>query len=268
MTGRLAILSGGGALPVALAAAHRDALRIVFHGVDHAMPNPVSEHRFEQMGALFDTLRAEGVQRVVLAGSMSRPPLDPTKFDPTMTSIAPRLVAALQGGDDALLRLVIALFEEQGFVVLGAHELLDGLTAETGLISGPEPDAQALQDSARATDILLALSPLDVGQAVVVENGLCLGIETLQGTDALLGFVADTPPALRRGAGGVLLKAPKRGQDLRVDMPAIGPLTVRNAAAAGLRGIVVSAGQVVVLDRPALIEALEETGLFLLARVL
>ncbi|MDO6646773.1 LpxI family protein, partial [Acinetobacter guillouiae] len=83
-------------------------------------------------------------------------------------------------------------------------------------------------------DILLALSPLDVGQGAVVAGGLVLGIETLQGTDALLRFVGDTPAPLRRCQGGVLVKAPKRGQDLRVDMPAIGPDTVRNAAAAGL----------------------------------
>lgn len=266
MADRLAILSGGGALPVALATAHPDALRVVFAGVAHDLPAPVSEHQFEKMGTLFQTLRDEGVNRVVLAGGMSRPPLDPARFDDTMTRIAPRLVAALQEGDDALLRLVIALFEEQGFAVVGAHELIDGLTADEGLLAGSEPDERAQKDAQRATDILLALSPLDVGQAVVVENGLCLGIETLQGTDALLNFVAQTPEKLRRGDGGVLLKAPKRGQDLRVDMPAIGPDTVRNAARAGLRGIVVAAGKVVVLDRPALIEALEETGLFLMAR--
>ena len=117
-------------------------------------------------------------------------------------------------------------------------------------------------------DILLALSPLDVGQGAVVAGGLCLGIETLQGTDALLRFVAETPEHLQRGAGGVLVKAPKRGQDLRVDMPAVGPDTVRNAARAGLDGIVVSAGKVVLIDRDATRAALEETGLFLFARVL
>lgn len=268
MGGRLAILSGGGALPVALATAYSDAMRVVFQGVSHELPKPVSQHRFEKMGALFEALKAEGVSRVVLAGGMSRPPLDPAEFDTTMTRIAPRLVAALQGGDDALLRLVINLFEEQGFDVIGAHELLDSLTAEEGVLAGPDPDDHAMKDAGRAADILLALSPLDVGQAVVVEGGLCLGIETLQGTDALLNFVAATPDLLRLGDGGVMLKAPKRGQDLRVDMPAIGPDTVRNAARAGLRGIVVAAGKVVVLDRPAVLAALDETGLFLLSRVL
>jgi hypothetical protein len=266
--GRLAILSGGGGLPVMIAKAHPDAVRVVFHGVEHAMQAPVAEHRFEKMGALFEALKAEGVAEVVLAGAMARPPLDPAEFDQIMMQLAPRLMAALQGGDDAILRLIIAIFEEQGFKVLGAHEVLPGLTVEEGLFAGPEPDEAQFQDASKAMDILLALSPLDVGQGAVVAGGLCLGIETLQGTDALLRFVGETPDHLRRGKGGVLVKAPKRGQDLRVDMPAVGPETIRNAAKAGLDGIVVSAGKVVLIDRDATRAALEETGLFLFARVL
>ncbi|MDP2517538.1 LpxI family protein [Shimia thalassica] len=264
----LAILSGAGALPVMLAEAHPEAIRVVFHGVDNAMSAPLAEHRFEQLGTLFEDLKAQGVTRVVLAGAMSRPALDPAQLDPFMMQLAPRLMAAMQGGDDAILRLIIAVFEEQGFSVVGAHELLPQITAEDGVIAGAEPSKAQLADASRAADILLALSPLDVGQGAVVAGGLVLGIETLQGTDALLRFVGDTPAHLRRGQGGVLVKAPKRGQDLRVDMPAIGPETVRNAAAAGLEGIMVSAGKVLVLDRPATLQALEETGLFLMARVL
>ncbi|MEQ9693434.1 UDP-2,3-diacylglucosamine diphosphatase LpxI [Shimia sp. SDUM112013] len=264
----LAILSGAGALPVMLAEAEPQAVRVVFNGVDHAMSAPLTEHRFEKLGSLFEDLKARGVTRVVLAGAMARPALDPAQLDPFMMQLAPRLMAAMQGGDDAILRLIIAVFEEQGFTVIGAHEVLPQITAEEGVIAGPPPSDAQLADASRATDILLALSPLDVGQGAVVAGGLCLGIETLQGTDALLRFVGETPAHLRRGKGGVLVKAPKRGQDLRVDMPAIGPNTVQNAAAAGLEGIVVSAGKVLVLNRAATLAALEETGLFLMARVL
>ena len=265
--GRLAILSGGGALPRTLAQARPDALRVVFRGVAHDMPDPVQEHSFEKMGGLFDALRSAGVDELVLAGAMGRPALNPAEFDAGMMAIAPRLLPALQGGDDAILRLIIAVFEEQGFRVLGAHEVLPGLTVPEGLFAGPEPGADALRDAAKATDILLALSPLDVGQGAVVAAGLCLGVETLQGTDAMLRFVGETPDHLRR-ARGVFVKAPKRGQDLRVDMPAIGPETVRIAAQAGLEGIVVSAGKVLMLEAEATRAALEETGLFLLGRVL
>lgn len=264
---RLGIICGAGALPVALAAAHPEAFCISIAGASHDVPGEVQEHSLNKFGGLFEALHAHGVTEVVMAGGLGRPQLNPAEFDAGMLAIAPRLLPALQGGDDAVLRLVITLFEEQGFSVIGAHELLPGLTAEEGLLAGPEPSEQALLDASRAADILLALSPLDVGQGAVVAAGLCLGIETLQGTDAMLGFVAQTPETLRRGKG-VFLKAPKRGQDLRVDMPAIGPETVRAAAAAGVEGIVVSANRVVLLDRSATLAALEESGLFLLGRVI
>lgn len=264
----LAILSGAGGLPVMLAKQHPRAVRVVFNGVEHAMQAPLAEHRFEKLASLFDDLTARGVTRVVLAGAMSRPALDPSQLDPFMMQLAPRLLAAMQGGDDAILRLIIAVFEEQGFEVVGAHELLPGMTVPDGVFAGPEPKDAHLSDASRAMDILLALSPLDVGQGTVVAGGLCLGIETLQGTDALLRFVGETPEHLRRGKGGVLVKAPKRGQDLRVDMPVVGPDTVRNAAAAGLEGIFAAAGKVLIVEQDATRSALEETGLFLAGRVL
>ncbi|PSL17395.1 LpxI family protein [Shimia abyssi] len=264
---RLGILSGSGALPVAVSAVHPDALRIVFDDVAHEMPAPVEQHSLNKMGGIYDALHAGGVSDIVLAGAMGRPALNPAEFDAGMMALAPRLLPALQGGDDAILRLMIASFEEQGFVVRGAHELLPELTVPEGLFAGPEPSDAALSDAKRAMDILLALSPLDVGQGAVVAAGLCLGVETLQGTDAMLGFVAQTPERLRRGKG-VMVKAPKRGQDLRVDMPAVGPQTVHNAATAGLEGIVVSAGEVLLLEADATRTALDETGLFLLGQVL
>ncbi|SFK64940.1 LpxI family protein [Shimia haliotis] len=265
--GKLAILSGGGALPVMIAQAHPEAVRIVFEGVAHEMPEPVELHSIAKMGAIWQALKDAGVDRVVFAGGLGRPALNPADMDAGMMSIAPRLLTAMQQGDDALLRLIIAVFEEQGFAVVGAHEVLPDLCAPEGIFAGPEPDDVALNDAEKAKEVLDALAPVDVGQGAIVAAGLCLGIETLQGTDALLGFVAQTPDRLRRGKG-VLVKAPKAGQDLRVDMPAIGPETVRNAAAAGLAGIVVSAGNVVLIDQPALKEALDETGLFLLGQVI
>ncbi len=268
MAARLAILAGNGGLPVALSQAQPDALCVGFQGVSHQMDHAtVQMHRFEQLGALFDALRAGGVTQVVFAGSMARPPLDPAGFDPVMLALAPRLMAAMQGGDDALLRLVIAIFEEQGFTVVGAHEVLDNLTAQPGLLAGDEPDEKTLEDADRAADILSALSPLDIGQGAVVAAGLCLGIETLQGTDFLLENVARTPAHLRRGRG-VFVKAAKRGQDLRVDMPAIGPDTVKALADAGLAGAVIEAGRVMILQREATLAAFTQRGLFLMARSL
>jgi DUF1009 family protein len=261
---RLAILAGSGALPQRLRDASTDAVLISFAGVPHALGPDTQAHSFEKMGALFGALKTQGVSDVVMAGAMSRPPLDPSAFDDVVTTLAPRLIAAMQGGDDALLRLVIVIFEEQGFTVRGAHEIDPSLTADAGTLVGANlSDAQA-NDSKRGFDILNALSPHDVGQGVVVENGLCLGIETLQGTDALLDFVARTPKHLRK-LGGVFIKAPKRGQDLRVDMPTIGPDTVKAVAAAGLSCIVIEAGNVIILSKVDVITAAKSAGISLIA---
>ncbi|KGM46795.1 LpxI family protein [Pseudooceanicola atlanticus] len=266
MTGRLGIIAGSGGLPAALAAAAPEAHCIAFEGAEVALDEDrLDRHRIERLGGVFAALKEAGVDRVVMAGAMSRPSFDPTAMDAEMMALMPRLAPALQGGDDALLRLVIAIFEEQGFAVIGAHDLLPDLTARPGPLAGPEPTAAARDDIARARAILGALAPVDVGQGCVVAGGLCLGIETLQGTDALLRFVGATPGALRGDRRGVLVKRPKDGQDLRVDMPAIGPATVQAAAEAGLEGIAIEAGRVLLIDRPALVEACEATGLFLLA---
>lgn len=261
------MIAGSGSLPAAVLAANHGAWMVRVEGIEAQNPGaPEIAARFEELGRLFDDLRAEGIDTVCLAGAMRRPALDPVAFDPKMRMLAPRLATAMQGGDDALLRLVVTVFEEEGFAVRGAHELAPELVAGPGLFAGPPPDRAARDDAHRATAILAALGPLDVGQACVVGGGLCLGIETIQGTDFLLDQVARTDPALRRGGRGVLVKRPKPGQDLRVDMPAIGPGTVRGAAAAGLAGIVIAAGSVLILDREATLAAAEAAGLFLVAQ--
>lgn len=265
--GGLAIIGGTGALPGLVRAARPDALTVSFHGVEAApFDGPRLDARFEKIGALFDGLREADIGEIVFAGAIGRPALDPTQFDAKLLSIAPKVLPALGGGDDALLRAVIGIFEDEGFAVRGAHEVAGGLVAEAGHIAGPEPSKKDLADADRAAEILAALAPVDVAQGAVVAGGLCLGIETIQGTDALLRFVAETPDRLRRGAKGVLVKLPKAGQDLRVDMPAIGPATIEGAHAAGLSGIVIAAGGTLLLDAPAIRDAAEAAGLFLIAR--
>lgn len=264
--GRLAILACGGALPVRLSEAHPDALVITLRGIDSALGDRSEQHELEKIGALFASMKASDVDRMVFAGALSRPAIDPARFDGMMTRIAPRLMAAMPQGDDALLRTVIAIFEEQGFAVLGAHELLPDLVAPSGFAHGPAPDAGVLRDMARAAEILTTIGPLDLGQGCVVGGGQCLGIETVQGTDALLRFVAQTDPALRRGGRGVFVKAPKAGQDLRIDMPVIGPGTIEAVVAAGLAGVVIAAGQVMILDRDEVLRRASDAGVFVLAR--
>ncbi len=256
MPDTIAIVGFEGGLPAALLDAHPGGYAIGFEGFDLGF-DPAATFELERLGEMFEALRRQGVKRIVLAGSLARPALNPTRLDATTMALAPRLMTAMQGGDDAVLRFVIEMFEAEGFTVIGAHEVAPELVATAGLIAGVDPGDGCDADIARAAEILNALAPVDVGQACVVAGGICHGIETIQGTDALLRWVAQKP----LGGQGTLLKTPKLGQELRVDMPTIGPQTLRNAAAAGISCIAVAAGQTLILERAALQDIAHELGL-------
>ena len=190
MAGRLALIACAGGLPLEIARAHPEAMVITLEGVPSALEDRGERHRLEKIGALFDALKTAGVGRVVFAGSVARPALDPAAFDGEMAALAPRLTAAMSQGDDVLLRTVIQVFEAQGFSVVGANAVVPSLVAEAGLAAGPAPDPAEEADIARGAEILRGIAPLDIGQGCVVAGGQCLGVETVHGTDALLAFVA------------------------------------------------------------------------------
>lgn len=266
--GALGVIAGRGDLPRLIAEAQaqagRPCLVVAFEG---AAPDWIGAHRhlvapLEKPGRVFAALRDAGVDRVAFAGGMARPTLRPLAFDLTAARLAPRLVPLLKQGDDALLRGLAGIFESEGFALVGAHELLAHLLAPAGDMAARAADADDRRDIARAAELVAALGALDVGQGAVVAGGLCLGLETLQGTDAMLGFAAATPAALRRRPG-VLYKAPKPGQDRRMDLPAVGVETLRRAAEAGLAGVAVAAGGVLLLDPAAMRAEADRLGLFL-----
>jgi len=272
--GAVGLIAGEGALPAALDAALRRAGRDVavfaLRGHEPAGLSAPDMQVFdiERLVPLFHALHGRGVEEVALAGAVRRRRLDPERLDPDTAQLLPTLLPALQAGDDATLRAVIALFEEAGFAVRGAGDLAPGLLAAPGRLAGPEPGAADQADIARAAVIVAALSAADVAQAAVVAQGLCLGVEALAGTDAMLADLAPRADALRPdpdGARGVLYKAPKPGQERRADLPAIGPGTVRAAAVCGLAGIAIEAGGVLVLEREETCRASEAAGLFLVA---
>lgn len=255
------MLACGGALPVEIQRANPDILTYTFDGIPSAVVGEV--HKLEKIGSLIDAMRAAGVDRLVFAGALTRPSLNPTELDATMMVLAPRILQAMHLGDDGLLRTVIGFFEEQGFKVVGAHEVCPSLVAESGLAVGAAPTDAETRDIARAGAILRGVSALDIGQGCVVAGGQCLGVETVQGTDTLLQNVAATDPKYFRNFKGIYAKAAKDGQDLRIDMPTIGPQTIAAVAKAGLAGIVLQANRVLILERDATLAAAAAAGLFL-----
>lgn len=264
-----ALIAGAGALPGVLVRAMAE--RPFIAALDGFSPEGLTPNltfRIERLYPFFAALHDAGVTRVCFAGAVRRPRLDPSLFDPLTAGIVPRLMASLAQGDDATLREVIALFEEEGLAVVGADALAPALLPSEGVYAG-EITPRDQQDATRAAQIAEALGRVDVGQGCVVQQGLCLAAETLAGTDAMLAYASALPASLRpdpaRGRG-LIYKAPKPLQDRRIDLPTIGPATVTNAARAGLGGVVWQAGGVLCLDLPAMQQAAREAGLFLWAR--
>jgi UDP-2,3-diacylglucosamine hydrolase len=263
--GPLGIVAGNGSLPHRIIESCRAAGRAVFVVALEGEADPDwlvgVPHAWCRIGAAakgLDLLRAHGVGELVLAGGVRRPSLTALRPDWRAAKFLARVGYRLLG-DNRLLSAVVKELEREGFRVVGADQLLDEATLPEGPLGAIAPDADALSDIARGLRLARAIGALDIGQAVVVQQGLVLGVEAIEGTDALLRRCA----GLRReGPGGVLVKAAKPGQEPRADRPTIGPQSVTLAAESGLRGIAAEAGATLVLDRAELIRRADATALF------
>lgn len=262
---KLALIAGRGALPAALVAALDEAPLVC--AMDGFTPDGLGvdlTFRVERLALFLRALDDAGVSRVIFAGAVQRPRLDPALFDPQTATMVPRLMAAMQAGDDATLREVIAIFEDYDMTVIGVEDVAPGLLPQAGVLAGavtPRDEA----DAARAETIVAALGAVDVGQGCVVAQGLCLAVEALPGTDAMLAAVAALSPDLRP-KGGLFYKAAKPGQDRRIDMPTVGVQTLRRLADAGLSTLCLQAGSVICLDLSAMQAEAQALGLTLWAR--
>lgn len=227
-------------------------------GVVGAFPHEVM--RMGAAGDILARLRRHGCQDLVLVGPVRRPSLLDLRPDREGAKILARIGRAAFSGDDGLLAAVVRILGEEGFRVLGAHEVLTEAVGPKGVLGQVGPDASALVDIARAAAVVAALGGVDVGQGCVVQQGIVLAVEAIEGTDAML---ARAGGLARPGPGGVLVKLVKPGQDRRMDLPTIGPATLRAAAAAGLRGVAFEAGGTLLTDRAGCIAEADAAGLFL-----
>jgi DUF1009 family protein len=270
--GPLAIISGGGSLPFAVADAvkargRRPVMFALRGAVDPEKLKAYPHHwlRYGQASRLVRLARAEGCREAVWIGSMVRPGLSQIRFDFTMLRLLPKVLKAFRGGDDHLLSSLGKLFEDQGFRLLGAHEVAPEILVPEGVLGHQRPAERDLADIARALEVLRVIGPFDVGQAAVVAGNHVLAVEAAEGTDYMLAHVAEmrragripSPPGM-----GVLVKAPKPKQDRRFDLPTIGPRTIEGVARAGLAGLAVVAGAAIVAEPEQVVLAADREKLF------
>jgi UDP-2,3-diacylglucosamine hydrolase len=267
----LAILCGAGALPLEVAKEVSDRGRTPFLvGLVGATDAAIESYphvwvRMGEVGRLFACLRERAIAEMVLIGGMVRPEFAELRLDWGAVKRAAELARLFRRGDNGLLVGLAKIFEREGIRIVGAHEAAPGLVAPAGPFGARKPSPDDEADIAFGARLLDALSSFDAGQGAVVAAGRVLAIEAAEGTDAMLKRVAEMRATGRlrfTGPAGVLVKAPKRMQDLRLDMPAIGPSTIENAAKAELRGAALAAGRVLIVDRPRAVREADAAGLF------
>lgn len=268
----VAIICGGGSFPFVVAdALVRQGRRVVLFALQPwADPEAVKRYphywaRIGQLGRFIRIARKERLRDVIFIGTIVRPAIREIRLDWTTLRLFPRIVRQFYGGDDHLLKGVAKIFEDLGFRLLGAHEVAPEILMPEGPLSNTAPNAKDMADIACGLDVLRATGPFDIGQAVVVANNHVLAVEASEGTDQMLARVAE----LRRNGRirspkrtGVLVKAPKPGQDRRFDLPSIGPRTIAGVAEAGLAGLAVIAGGTIVAEPAAIVEAADRANIF------
>ncbi|MBT7446752.1 MAG: UDP-2,3-diacylglucosamine diphosphatase LpxI [Tateyamaria sp.] len=295
----LALITGRGGLPAAVV--NSVSLRPLICVLDGHIPKsltPDISFRIENLGTLITTLRNAGITELCFCGAVDRPKIDLSEVDEATSPFLSILAGAVARGEDSSLRAIIGIFEKSGFKVRGAHELAPDLLPPLGVLTITPLPQQAHSDVKLALTAITTNTKLDLGQSCIIRDGSVLAVEDTRGTDAMLedvkisveptsaephdpffgmmdiagGYLENAADWLsgqveeKNIIGGMLFKTPKVNQDFRIDLPTIGPDTVEKAIEARLGGIVISHGDVLVLDKNSVIEKLNDAGMYLWVR--
>lgn len=263
----LGIIAGGGALPKALIMRCRTQKRPVYVlGLKGHADTDLLEHtngafiRIGAVGKAVRLMKRSGVQDIVFIGSVRRPSIPEILPDWKALMILMRAGFRLLG-DDSLLKIILAEADKVGFRVVGIDTLMPELLAPAGIYGKVRPTRKDLADIERGVSVAKTLGRVDVGQAVIVQQGLILSVEGIEGTARL---IQRTAALKRKGGGGVLVKVAKPQQDRRVDLPTIGPDTVQAVFDAGFRGIAVESGAALLVEAEKMIRLADRKGLFVM----
>ncbi len=255
------VVAGDGALPLKLVGILGDRAQVcALQGF--ASPETVRaaavQIPFGRFGAMVDFGKRQGARQVLFVGGLARPAASGLDLD--AYSKANLALEVFYQGDDAALRALSDLFARAGLSTVGVLDVAPELAMPAGDLTERGMDARAAADWRRGLAVVRALGVLDVGQAVVVQQGLVLALEGIEGTDALL---ARSAPLKRPGPAPILVKAAKPNQDMRLDVPTFGPQTVTGLIAAGFAGAALQVDKTLLVDRDACVDAADQAGLFL-----
>ena len=258
----LGIIAGSGDLPVILSNSVENAFVI---GID-GFCNPENYsvdcqlHGLSKIGTILKTLKDKNITDIVIAGGIKRPALSSLRPDVMGAKLIARL-ALKGGGDDKALRIILSFLEEQGFVIKSVEDILGSQTVEKKVLTQKKPNDVHMGDIACGVEILDATSALDIGQGVIIQEGLVLAIEAIEGTDEM---IKRTKKMMRDGSSPVLVKMIKKNQSRSADLPTIGVDTIKNLHAIGGSGIAVSSDGIIILNKKSVVEMANKLDLFII----
>jgi hypothetical protein len=269
----LGIIACGGKMPIVAAKAAQNSGRpIHIIAIEEAASKEVESFphswvNLGEIGRLLKLLRKNECQQLVILGNLQRPDISGLRIDIGGLVNLPRILKILVGGDNSLLSGIVNFFDSKGFEVVGVQDIATDLLVGAGPMGRHKPGKKDLKDIEIGLKVVTTLGALDVGQGAVVATQYVLAVEAAEGTDQMLDRCKD----LRQWGddkkgkrSGVLIKCAKPGQEKRIDLPTVGPQTVRGVIKAGLRGIALAANNVLVMDRDELIQLADEAGIFII----
>ncbi|MBY0463293.1 MAG: UDP-2,3-diacylglucosamine diphosphatase LpxI [Alphaproteobacteria bacterium] len=262
----LALIAGSGDLPLQIIkSCQKQNTYLIVIGFEsqihlNEMNVPYAQFSLGSIGKILAHLKKHNIKQIVFAGNIKRPSLKELQVDWVGAKWLQKLSLKAMKGDDALLSGILKLLEKEGFEILKPSDFLDNLMLPTGTLTKVSPTPDDYLDIDRGAQILKTLSGMDVGQSIIVQQGLVLGIEAIEGTKALIERSALLK---RQGPGGVLVKMAKTGQNKKIDLPTIGPETIQDAQKAGLVGIAAEANVTQVIDYEQTVKLADEMGLFI-----
>lgn len=265
------IFAGRGSLPRELAENLRAAGREPFIvGIEGEVEPWIYDFKYElfvwgKLGRFFRHLKSNDIRQVVFAGAVTRPTLRFRDMDWGGVVSLSKVMAFMVGGDNTLLTGLMKLFDQHGVTVVGAHEIMPELLTPKGLLFGRKPSKKALHNIDKAFEACKALGALDIGQAAVAVGGRVVAVEGIEGTDGMLERIASMRTSGRLfedGKHGVLVKTMKPNQDMRADLPTIGPQTIEGVIKAGLKGVAIEAGHSLLLEKDETLELAKQAGVF------
>ncbi|MFT6106557.1 MAG: DUF1009 family protein [Rickettsiales bacterium] len=268
MNSKIAIIAGRGDLPKMIIKKFQEEKREFFVILIKDESSNVDflefDHEiigFGEISKILRILENNQIQELVFAGGVTKPSMSGIKVDKKGAVLISKILGNKLFGDNNLLSTIINFFEKEGFKVLGADQIIDDLVAKKGILGKIKPNDEALKDIEIGQEALKTMSDLDIGQAIIVQQKQIVGVEAIEGTDALITRCKDLK--FEKGEKPVLVKIKKQNQSTKIDLPAFGVQTVENLAKSGFGGVAIQAGFCLIINQKEVIRLADEKGIFI-----